>query len=259
MRLTRVYVDAPLAAGERVTLEGTAAGHMTRVLRLRAGDALVLFNGTGGQYAARIEHARAARVRVALGEFRAIERESPLHLTLAQGISRGERMDLVVQKATELGGALVVPLLTERSVVRLTAEQAERKLGHWRGIAVAACEQSGRNRLPQLSAPVRLADFLRTGAGGAEPAVGRSARQARLLLSPTATLTIADVPRPVSGISVLVGPEGGLTDGEEEAARAAGFTPTRLGPRVLRTETAAIAVLALLQSEFGDLSAGIEP
>jgi len=242
MRLTRVYVDAPLASGMRVTLQGSAAGHLTRVLRLRVGEALTVFNGAGGEYAASIEHAHAGRVAVAIGELRAIERESPLTLTLAQGVSRGERMDLVVQKATELGASGLAPVLAERSVVRLTAQQAERRLNHWRAIAIAACEQSGRNRLPAIASPVPLKDFLRTSDGSM-----------RLLLSPAATATLADLPRLVSAITVLIGPEGGLAETEQEAAVAAGFKPVRLGPRVLRTETAAIAALTLLQREFGDL------
>ena len=243
MRLTRVYVDAPLAAGTRVTLEGGAASHVTRVLRLRVGEALTLFNGSGGEYAASIEQSQGGRVAVAIGGQRAIERESPLALTLAQGVSRGERMDLVVQKATELGVSGLVPVLTERSVVRLTAQQAERRLNHWRAIAVAACEQSGRNRLPAIAAPVPLKDFLRSGTDG----------MTRLLLSPGAGATLADVPRPVTAVTVLIGPEGGLAQAEQEAAVAAGFKAVRLGPRVLRTETAAIVALTLLQREFGDL------
>ncbi len=243
MRLTRVYVDAPLAAGERVILEGNAASHVSRVLRLRVGEALTLFNGAGGEYAASIDAARGGRLTVAVGEPRAVERESPLTLTLAQGVSRGERMDLVVQKATELGVSGIVPLFTERSVVRLGAQQAERKLNHWRAIAIAACEQSGRNRLPKVAPPLSLADLLRSGAdreGG------------RLLLSPGATSRLDALPHPATSVTVLIGPEGGLTDAEQEAAVAAGFLPVRLGPRVLRTETAAIAALALLQREFGD-------
>ena len=243
MRLTRVYVDAPLAAGTRVTLEGGAASHVTRVLRLRVGEGLTLFNGAGGEYAASIEQVHDGGVAVTIGEQRAIERESPLTLTLAQGVSRGERMDLVVQKATELGVSGIVPLFTERSVVRLGAQQAERKLNHWRAITIAACEQSGRNRLPNVAPPLSLADWLRSGAdrdGG------------RLLLSPAATARIDAPPRPATSVTVLIGPEGGLTNAEQEAAVAAGFLPVRLGPRVLRTETAAIAALALLQRAFGD-------
>ncbi|MGH8267845.1 MAG: 16S rRNA (uracil(1498)-N(3))-methyltransferase [Steroidobacteraceae bacterium] len=243
MRLTRVYVDAPLTPGTRVTLEGGAASHVTRVLRLRVGDALTLFNGSGGEHAASIDKAHGGAVTVAVGEQDAVECESPLGVTLAQGVSRGERMDFVVQKATELGASLIVPLLSERSVVRLTAQQADRKLNHWRAITIAACEQCGRNRLPDIAAPMPLADFLRGAAAGT----------VRLQLSPTAALALKDVPRPVTQVTVLVGPEGGLSDEEQEAALAAGFTPVRLGPRVLRTETAAIAALTLLQREFGDL------
>ncbi len=243
MRLTRVYVDAPLAAGTRVTLAAGAARHVTRVLRLRVGEALTLFNGSGGEYAGSIEQSQGGRVAVAIGAQRAIERESPLALILAQGVSRGERMDLVVQKATELGVSGLVPVLTERSVVRLTAQQAERRLNHWRAIAVAACEQSGRNRLPAIAAPVPLTDFLRSRTDG----------MTRLLLSPGASATLADLPRPLSAVTVLIGPEGGLAEAEQEAAVAAGFKPLRLGPRVLRTETAAIAALTALQREFGDL------
>ncbi|TLZ29292.1 MAG: 16S rRNA (uracil(1498)-N(3))-methyltransferase [Gammaproteobacteria bacterium] len=242
MRLTRVYLDAPLEAGGRVALTGSAARHLTRVLRLRPGQALTLFNGGGGEYAATIEAVHGEKVAVAVGEAQAIERESPLSLTLAQGVSRGERMDFVVQKATELGASSIVPLLTERSVVRLSAPQAARKLEHWRAIAVSACEQSGRNRLPKVLSPLPLADFLRQSGSGP-----------RLLLSPTGSTRIQDVPTPVSSVTVLIGPEGGLADAEQSAALAAGFTAVRLGPRILRTETAAIAALTVLQREFGDL------
>jgi 16S rRNA (uracil1498-N3)-methyltransferase len=243
MRLTRVYVDQPLEAGARVTLKGSAANHVSRVLRLRAGQALTLFNGQGGEHAASIDKSRGGEVTVAVGEHRPIERESPFPLTLAQGVSRGERMDLVVQKATELGVSRLVPVLTERSVVRLDAEQADRKSSHWRAIVIAACEQCGRNRLPDVALPAQLRDFLRQPAGEA----------ARLLLSPDAARGIEDVPRPATGVTVLIGPEGGLSEAEHEDAIAAGFTAVHLGPRVLRTETAAIAALTLLQREFGDL------
>jgi 16S rRNA (uracil1498-N3)-methyltransferase len=244
MRLTRVYVEGPLLPGKRVKLEGSAASHITRVLRLRVGAALILFDGAGGEYEASIDKAHGGEVIVAVGAQQAIERESPLELTLAQGVSRGERMDLVVQKATELGVSRLVPVLTERSVVRLTAQQSDRKVNHWRAIAIAACEQSGRNRLPSVAVPVALKDFLK-GDGSASPGT-------RLLLSPVGTAALNDVPRPSGGVTVLIGPEGGLTDEEEHAAVTAGFTALRLGPRVLRTETAAIAAIALLQRQFGD-------
>jgi len=243
VRLTRVYVDASLAPGTQIALVGNAASHVTRVLRLRVGQVLTLFNGRGGEHAASIDKAHGGEVTVSVGEHAAIERESPFPVTLAQGISRGERMDLVVQKATELGVSRLVPLLTERSVVRLDAQQADRKFNHWRAVAIAACEQCGRNRLPDVALPTQFRDFLRQAPEGGT----------RLLLSPEATRRIEDVPRPERGATVLIGPEGGLSEEEQQDAQASGFTAVRLGPRILRTETAAIAAITLLQREFGDL------
>jgi len=243
MRLTRAYVDAALEPGARVVLTGNAAGHLTRVLRLRPGAAVTLFNGGGGEYAASIERVLRSEVTLAVGEHQPIERESPFPLTLAQGVSRGERMDLVVQKATELGVTRLVPVITERSIVRLDDEQSDRKSSHWRAIAIAACEQCGRNRLPEVALPAQLPSFLRLSAGGC----------VQLLLSPSAARRIEDVPRPANGATVLIGPEGGLSEEEQALAEVAGYTAVNLGPRVLRTETAAIAALTLLQREFGDL------
>src|ERR1700733_9899736 len=160
MRLTRVYVDAPVAAGKRVVVAGSAANHIARVLRLRSGDSLTVFDGSGGEFGARIEEFRKDTVVVSVEDHRALDRESPLPLTLVQGISRGERMDWIIQKATELGASRIVPVFTKRSVVRLDDKQAERKLQHWRAIAVAACEQCGRNRLPSLVTPVDYFDIL---------------------------------------------------------------------------------------------------
>ena len=250
MRLTRVYIDAPLAPGARVTLSGNAASHVTRVLRLRVGEALTLFNGQGGEYAAAVDAAHGGEVAVTVGEHRPLERESPLAITLAQGVSRGERMDLVVQKATELGAVRLVPLLTERSVVRLDARQADRKRNHWRAIAVGACEQSGRNRVPEILAPLALREFLRAAPADA-PAQETAAL--RLLLSPAGARSIAELRGPLRAVTVLIGPEGGLDEAEQAAALTAGFASVRLGPRILRTETAAIAALALLQRQCGDL------
>jgi len=243
MRLTRVYVEAALTGGTRGLVSGSAANHIVRVLRLGVGDAVTLFDGRGGEYPARIEALRKDAVEVAVGEHLAMERESPLAVTLAQGVSRGERMDLVMQKATELGVQRIVPLITKRSVVRLDPGQAQKKLQHWRGIVIASCEQCGRNRLPQLAAPRELQEFL-----GSEAATGT----ARLLLSPTGALRIGAIP-PCGKITVLIGPEGGLAPEEAEAAIAQGFLEVQLGPRILRTETAAIAALAALQQALGDL------
>src|SRR6185437_15846620 len=243
MRLTRVYVDTPVPTGNRLVITGSAANHITRVLRLRSGDALTVFDGSGGEFGARVEEFRKEAVVVAVEEHRILERESPLFLTLAQGISRGERMDWIIQKATELGASRIVPVFTKRSVVRLDEKQAERKLQHWRAITVAACEQCGRNRIPELTTPVDFFDVLAPDTSGST----------RLLLSPGGDLRIDDLEEVGKGITVLIGPEGGLDDVEQEAAIRAGFKAVRLGPRVLRTETAAIAALTIIQRYFGDL------
>lgn len=243
MRLTRVYVEAPVTPGKPLVVEGTAANHITRVLRLRSGDALTIFDGTGGEFGARIDDFRKESVIVSIQERRDVDRESPLSLTLAQGISRGERMDWIIQKATELGASRIVPVSTKRSVVRLDEKQAERKLQHWRAITVAACEQCGRNRVPELTAPVDFFDVLAPAPSG----------NTRLLLSPTGDLRIEDLEEVGRGVTVLIGPEGGLDEVEHEEALRKGFKAVRLGPRVLRTETAAIAALTIIQSYFGDL------
>jgi len=244
MRLTRVHVEAPLAAGKRVVIEGSAANHITRVLRLRAGDSIAVFNGTGTEFAASIGEFRKDCVLVDVKDERATDRESPLSIVLAQGISRGERMDWILQKATELGVSRIVPLTTERSVVRLDSKQAEKKVQHWRGIAIAACEQCGRNRVPEVTLPTDVFEFI-----GSTNAPGTT----RLLLSPAADVSIDQVTAGASGVSVLIGPEGGLTEKEHETALRSGFSSVRMGPRVLRTETAAIAALTILQHRFGDL------
>jgi 16S rRNA (uracil1498-N3)-methyltransferase len=244
MRLTRVHVEAPLAVGMRIEVEGSAANHIARVLRLRAGDSLTVFNGAGAEFAASIEALHRDSVVVEVGEERRVNRESALSLTLAQGISRGERMDWILQKATELGCSRIVPLFTERSVVRLDARQSDRKRQHWRGIAIAACEQCGRNTIPEIAPPTDVFEFL-SGAAGAGAT--------RLLLSPTAEVSIDRVAASSGGLIVLIGPEGGLTDTEQECALRLGFAAVRMGPRVLRTETAAIAALTIIQHRFGDL------
>jgi 16S rRNA (uracil1498-N3)-methyltransferase len=242
VRLSRVYLDAPLQSGSRATLTGSAAAHLTRVLRLKAGDPLTLFNGGAREFEATLVQAHAGAVTVEVGTAHAVDRESPLPLTLVQGVSRSERMDLTVQKATELGVTRLVPVLTERSVVKLDAAQGARKLEHWRAIAIAACEQSGRNRPPEVLPAVTYREFIGSQLG----------IDTRLLLAPLASLRIADVPRPAAGVVVLIGPEGGLSASEQAQALEAGFIGVRLGPRVLRTETAALAALTLLQREFGD-------
>jgi 16S rRNA (uracil1498-N3)-methyltransferase len=242
VRLIRVHVDAALAEGARVTLGGSAAAHVRRVLRLEPGDTLTLFNGDGQDFPSRITGLGRGTVEAAVEGRVAARAESPLQVTLVQGVARAERMDLVVQKATELGVAAIVPVTTARGIVRLDRGARGRKLEHWRGIAIAACEQCGRARIPVLAEPQALATRL------AAPAAGL-----RILLAPDADASLAAAVRGAHAVELLVGPEGGLEDGELEAALAAGYRACRLGPRVLRSETAAIAALAILQAVAGDL------
>ena len=243
MRLIRVYADTALHGPGRATLVGPAAAHVSRVLRLRAGDAVTLFNGDGWEYPGVIEALRGDRVDVDLQAQKPGLPDSPLAITLLQAVARAERMDLVVQKATELGVARIVPVLAERSVVRLDDRQAGRKLGHWRAIAVSACEQCGRSRLPVIEEPCGLATAMSAVA----------TVEQRLLLAPGAAEPMAGLPARGGGVALLVGPEGGLTEAEESLAARAGFLCRSLGPRILRTETAAIAAIAVLQARGGDL------
>lgn len=241
MRVTRVFVDEPLAGGRELRLATAAAAHVSRVLRLSVGDELTLFDGNGSEYSATIFEARGTTLRVRVGEPRPVDRESPLRITLVQGISRGERMDWVVQKATELGVAAIVPVITERSVVKLDATQARKKHEHWRAITVGACEQCGRNRLPDLAMPMPFGRWLAEA-----PSDGT-----RILLHATASDGLGSIGRPAA-VTLLIGPEGGLATQEREAAAVSGFQPVRLGPRILRTETAAIAAICALQALVGD-------
>lgn len=242
MRSIRLYVDLPLAPDTDASLPAAAREHATRVLRLRAGDALTLFNGDGHDYPARLlEVARSlASVRIATRSAPAAA-ESPLTLTLVQGIARGEKMDWILQKATELGVACIVPVLTARTEVRLHAERGEKRTAHWRGVIASACEQCGRARLPQLLSPQPLAAWLST----------REPDAALFTLDPQATLRVRDLPT-LSAAQLVIGPEGGLDAADLLLLRAAGAQGLALGPRVLRTETAGMAALATLQSHSGD-------
>ena len=238
----RFFFPSPLAVGREVALPPNAAHHASAVLRLRTGDAVTLFDGTGGEYGARIESMTARTVDVVVAEHRASERESPLKVTLVQAIIATERMDYVIQKAVELGVETIAPLATARGVTRLDANRAERRLEHWRQIVIASCEQCGRNRMPAVYPPSELRAWLRRP----------SAQQMRLLLTPSAQATLADIGAPAEGIELLVGPEGGFAPDEEAAALAAGFRAIRAGPRILRTETAGPAMLAAMNALWGD-------
>ena len=250
MREIRIYVDEALHSGVSLRLPKAAAEHIVRVLRLRVGAALTLFNGRGGEFAATLSALESRVAVVEVGLQRAIERESPLGITLLQGLSRGEKMDWVVQKATELGVRRIVPVASERSVVQLEEKRAERRVEHWRDIAIAACEQCGRNRLPEVMAPLALVEACAVALAAAPE------QSTRVLLLPESELSLSQVAaeRGHGGheLALLVGPEGGFTAAEVAIANRAGFVGARLGPRVLRTETAAVAALAALQVFRGD-------
>ena len=246
MRIPRLYVDQPLASGADCALDRRALDHAVKVLRLRAGDPLCLFNGQGGEFAAVLTRGAAGGLLAQVGEFSPDRRESPLSVRLVQGISRGERMDYTLQKAVELGVTDIVPVVTERTVLRLAGERAERRLAHWRGVVLAACEQSGRTRVPAVAEPCSLSDYL-TGY--------RAAAGVGLLLDWTASDALTDLGALAGPVSVLIGPEGGLAAAERQAAQAVGYRPVRMGPRILRTETAAVVALAVLQALAGDLGA----
>ncbi len=255
VRLTRVYVDAALSSGGVLEMPAVAAAHLTKVLRARSGDELILFSGDGREFAGVIESIRGSRVTVAVGGAHGVDRESPLAVTLVQCVPRGDRMDFIVQKATELGVARIVPVLSQRSVVRLDPAQAESKAAHWRAVAVNACEQCGRNRLPVIEAPCQLIRYLGDSYGriSARSDVPSDANGPRLLLEPDLGSS-GDTLAVRAAVDIAIGPEGGFTAEEIETFRVCEFRTVRLGPRVLRTETAALAAIAWLQSRFGDLS-----
>jgi 16S rRNA (uracil1498-N3)-methyltransferase len=238
----RLYVPDPLRPGAELALNADRGRYVSRVLRLRAGDGLVLFDGSGGEYPATVSEVGRKRVTVSVGERREQNVESPLGLHLIQGVARGDRMDMVVQKATELGVRRITPVSTEFSVVRLDTGQAEKRRQHWTKIAQSACEQCGRNVVPEIDAPQPLAGVLRAA----------SSTSARIVLRPGAAKAVASLNDPGGRVELLIGPEGGLSGAEYDEAEAAGFVPCSLGPRTLRTETAAIAALAVLQARWGD-------
>ncbi len=243
MRLTRVYVDAVLLPGSVVELPPDTASHLAKVLRARGGDELTLFNGDGREFHGAIDTVRGSRVSASVGDSRQVDRESPLGISLVQCVPRGDRMDFIVQKATELGVTRIVPVLSQRSVVRLDNEQAESKAVHWRAVAVSACEQCGRNRLPTIGAARPLLSYLGDSLPGTGP---------RLVFEPESSPAHPAAPG-IAAVEIAIGPEGGFADEELEAFRVAGFSRAGLGPRVLRTETAAIAALVWLQARFGDM------
>lgn len=259
MRLTRVFVETALTAGSSVELPRETGSHLAKVLRARSGDELILFNGDGREFSGSIEEVRGSRVAAFVGEARTVDRESPLAITLIQCVPRGDRMDFIVQKATELGVARIVPVLSQRSVVRLDAAQAQSKAIHWRAVTVSACEQCGRNRLPLVEPVQPLLNYLGMPAPGAgprlvfEPESAPQPYSAAERAPPAAAVNGGCAKVPVADAHIAIGPEGGFTSDELEAFRVCGYSQGALGPRVLRTETAAIAAVVWLQARFGDM------
>lgn len=243
MRLSRLYLEHPLYEGTEISLDESRSHYLLRVLRLKPGDALRVFNGDGHEYNAELEDATKKRATVRVHNTLSPQCESPLHIEVGQGIARGERMDFVLQKSVELGANALTPLWTHRSQVKLDSKRMEKRLAHWRGIVHSACEQSGRVYIPALNPPLDFNAWLTT------PSDGLS-----LVLSPHSSMTLKEL-APATRVRVLIGPEGGLEDDEISMAEKNGFQTIRLGPRILRTETAALATLAALQTLWGDLAA----
>jgi len=253
-----VFVEGELQSGSVVELPRETGAHLAKVLRARSGDGVVLFNGDGREFTGAIEKVQGTRVSASIGAARSIDRESPFQLTLVQCVPRGDRMDFIVQKATELGVVRIVPVLSQRSVVRLDESQSVSKQAHWRAVAVSACEQCGRNRVPNVDTPLPLLNYL-----GALAAHTMEDDALRLVLEPereqrtehgARSIDIASS-QSASRAQIAIGPEGGFAPEELEAFDLSAFSRLGLGPRVLRTETAAIAAIVVLQARFGDMSA----
>ena len=242
MQIPRIYLPAPLQSGTTIEPDANSFSHSVRVLRLTEGAALTLFNGEGGEYAATLCDVEKKRANAALGEYSPRESESPLPIILGQCISRGEKMDFTIQKAVELGVTEIVPLFSERCGVKLDKERSDKRSSHWQSTIISACEQSGRNRLPRLHTPLTLGEWL-----------GTLEASCKLVLDPGASHSLPQLPRPTKNLALLIGPEGGLSDAEINHATRTGFTGIRLGPRILRTETAGLTVLSAIQLLWGDL------
>jgi len=242
MRQHRFPLNLPLQIGQNLILPEAVAQHGVRVLRLRVGDHCVLFNGDGHDYTAIITSIQRQQLHVRITDVQPVQCESLLTITLLQGIARGEKMDWILQKATELGVKSIIPVNSQRSQVRLDESRAEKRWTHWQAVVAAACAQSGRARIPKLSMPSSLLSALQS----------LPAEALRLNLDPEGGQRLADLQQPEQGVIVAIGPEGGWSALDRQQLHAAGFQGLRLGPRILRTETAGLAALAALQLQWGD-------
>lgn len=243
MSNTRFYSADKLAIGAVVPLSASAATHATRALRLNIGDELKLFNGDGNDYTCELISVKKSEVLATVLSSQAVHNESPLYITLLQGISSGDRMDYTIQKAVELGVHVIQPISTERSVVKLNQERAQKRLEHWQNIVHSACEQSGRAFVPPILPPVSLSHWLANNPANSDT---------RILLNPVGAVKLAELAKPSGNIALLIGAEGGLSQAETNAAMANGFQSILLGPRILRTETAALTAISSMQILWGD-------
>jgi 16S rRNA (uracil1498-N3)-methyltransferase len=254
MALPRFYCPGPISIDEIVPLPASAAHHASRVLRLQAGAGLVLFNGNGGEFHGVLEWIDRNGAAVSVKKYLSIERESPLVITLAQAICASEKMDWIVQKGVELGINHIQILTTKLSVIKLSGERAERRVRHWQQVAISACEQCGRNRIPQVLPATSLSIWCGAQMSARKNSTGEASSGLSFVLSPGAKKGLRDFsgPSPISSVTLLVGPEGGLTPDEEAAAMVAGFIPLSLGARILRVETAGLAAASAMQALWGD-------
>lgn len=243
MRNIRIYHPKLLAIGQEIELEPKAATHLTRALRMPLDTILVLFNGDGFEYSARLNRIQRHRSWVIILDKQAINNESPLNIRLCQGISKGERMEYTIQKAVELGVTHITPLFTEYGTVQLKAERVEKRVLHWQGIANSACEQSGRNCIAIIDPPEKLDTWLQT----------YHDTSLKLTLAPDASTTLKSVSPVEKSITILIGAEGGLSQKEMALSHQHGFISVKLGPRILRTETAALTAISIIQNLWGDL------
>jgi 16S rRNA (uracil1498-N3)-methyltransferase len=242
MRIPRIYTSKTITPHTDVTLDAQATNHVASVLRMQTGEHIFLFNGEGGYFEATLTHIVKKQVTVHIRDHRLSENESPLRIHIGQSLSRGERMDYAIQKSSEMGVTEITPLFTTRSEVKLDAERSAKRQQHWQQIAISACEQCGRNKIPIINAPITLSDF-----------IANVAADVKLVLHHESSSQLRDLPKPTS-VALLIGPEGGLTEEEITQATQYGFAATQLGPRVLRTETAPVTALSVLNTLWGDIT-----
>ncbi|WP_026377431.1 16S rRNA (uracil(1498)-N(3))-methyltransferase [Aestuariibacter salexigens] len=242
MRIPRIYHSQLLSSDSQIALEKDAVNHVVNVLRLKPGHPVVLFNGDGNEYSGSLVHTDKRSATVNIDAKLSLSVESSLSIHLAQGVSKGDRMDWAIQKAVELGVNDITPVITERCAVKLPPERWEKKRGQWQKIAIGACEQSGRNVVPDIHPVISVSEWMQ-----------QSTNQLRLILQPKSTHRLRQLSLPTGGVRLLIGPEGGLSDQEMYSAEQCGFHGVDLGPRILRTETAAVAAIATLQAMYGDL------